>query len=200
MAAPTQAHQLAYSIPVLKNPKPGRESGIGDVSLNYRYQAVLKEGIALAPSFSLILPTGDYKRGLGTDTVGYKLNIPLSVELSDKVVTHWNMGLTFTPNAKEPGGAKADTVSFNYGASVVYLLTENFNLMLEAVGTSDEAVEADGSTTQEDSFLINPGFRYAFNFKSGLQIVPGVSFPIGIGPSNGDYGVFAYLSLEHSLF
>ncbi|MBT0894089.1 transporter [Geobacter hydrogenophilus] len=197
---PKQAHQLSYTIPVLKNASPGRESGLGDVLLNYRYQAVMKEGIALAPRFSFVLPTGDYKRGLGNGTVGYQVNMPLSVELSDKVVTHWNMGLTFTPNAKEAGGAKADTVSLNYGASVIYLLTENFNLMLEAVGGSSERVEADGSTTHEDSFLINPGFRYAFNFKSGLQIVPGISFPIGIGPSRGDYGVLTYLSFEHPLF
>jgi len=37
----------------------------------------------------------------------------------------------------------------------------------------------------------NPGF------KNGLQIVPGVAMPIGIGPSAGETGVFLYLSFEH---
>ena len=32
---------------------------------------------------------------------------------------------------------------------------------------------------------------------NGLQIVPGVAFPIGAGPSSGDHGVILYLSFEH---
>jgi hypothetical protein len=39
--------------------------------------------------------------------------------------------------------------------------------------------------------------RFAIDFPSGLQIVPGLSFPIGMGPSQGDYGLFLYLSFEH---
>jgi hypothetical protein len=38
------------------------------------------------------------------------------------------------------------------------------------------------------------------NFKSGLQIVPGIGVPIGVGPSRGEYGALLYLSLEHPLF
>jgi hypothetical protein len=38
------------------------------------------------------------------------------------------------------------------------------------------------------------------NFESGLQVVPGIGVPIGVGPSGGEYGVFLYLSLEHPLF
>ena len=35
------------------------------------------------------------------------------------------------------------------------------------------------------------------NFDSGLQIVPGVAVPVGVGPSEGEYGVIGYLSFEH---
>ena len=193
---PKETHQLSYTIPV----DPSNSSGIGDIALNYRYQAVLKDHIALSPRFSVILPTGDYKKGHGTDSVGLQANIPLSVELSDKFVTHWNLGATYTPQSKEPSGAKADTTAFNYGASLIYLATENFNLMLEAAGTSGESVQPDGSKQQANTFFINPGVRFAINFKSGLQIVPGVSVPIGVGPSKGEYGGLAYLSFEHPLF
>jgi hypothetical protein len=54
-----------------------------------------------------------------------------------------------------------------------------------------------------DLFLIRSGHesglgvRGAINFASGLQIVPGVAIPIGVGPSHGDRGVFVYLSFEH---
>lgn len=197
---PNETNQLSYSIPIQHMTDPANASGLGDIALNYRYQAVLKDHIALAPRFSVILPTGDYKKGLGTDSVGLQVNIPLSVELSEKFVTHWNLGATYTPNSKEPGGAKADTTGFNYGASLIYLATENFNLMLETAGTSGDSVQPNGSRQQVSTFFINPGVRFAINFKSGLQIVPGVSMPIGVGPSKGEYAGLAYLSFEHPLF
>ena len=197
---PKETHQLSYTIPVMHMTDPTNTSGIGDVALNYRYQAVLKDNIAFSPRLSVVLPTGDYKKGHGTDSVGIQANLPLSVELTDKFVTHWNLGATYTPNSREAGGAKADTTAFNYGASVIYLATENFNLMLEAAGTSGESVQADGSKQQSNTFFINPGVRFAINFKSGLQIVPGVSMPIGVGPSKGEFGGLGYLSFEHPLF
>jgi hypothetical protein len=197
---PRETHQFSYTIPVARLEAPDRNSGLGDLLLNYRYQAVLKEGIAASPRFSLLLPTGDYKKGLGTDTVGYQVNLPVSVELNDRFVTHWNLGWTYTPNSKSESGEKADTFATNYGASLIYLASENFNLMLEAVGSAGEQVAGQGLTAPDNSFFINPGMRFAINCASGLQIVPGISFPIGIGPSEGEYGVLTYLSFEHPLF
>jgi len=197
---PNQTHQFSYTIPLLHVTDPATTSGIGDIALNYRYQAVSNEKIALAPRISVIVPTGDYKKGLGTDSVGFQTNIPLSVALSDKFVTHWNLGATYTPNSKEAGGAKADTTGFNYGASLIYLVSENFNLMLEAAGTSGDIVQPDSTKQNASTFYINPGVRFAINCKSGLQIVPGFSVPIGVGPSQGEYGGLLYLSFEHPLF
>jgi hypothetical protein len=196
---PKQTHQLSYSIPV-SHLHDNDTTGVGDILLNYRYQAIFQDRIAMAPRLSLILPTGDYKKGLGTDTVGYQVNIPLSVELSDKLVTHWNMGATYTPRAKDNAGDKANVRGFNYGASLIYLVNENFNLMLEAAGTSTETAPLNGVKATESTFFINPGMRFAINCASGLQIVPGVSVPIGIGPSEGEYGGIVYLSFEHKLF
>jgi hypothetical protein len=36
------------------------------------------------------------------------------------------------------------------------------------------------------------------NFTSGLQIVPGIAVPIGVGSSSGQRDVFLYLSFEHA--
>lgn len=196
---PNMKHQFSYVIPAT-HLHDNDSTGVGDVLLNYRYQAIFQDKIALAPRFSLILPTGDYKKGLGTDTVGYQVNMPLSVELSDKFVTHWNMGATFTPRAKDATGEKANIRGFNYGASLIYLMNENFNLMLEAAGTSTETAQVNGLKSTNSTFFINPGVRFAINCKSGLQIVPGLSVPIGIGPSEGEYGGLLYLSFEHPLF
>lgn len=195
-----QTHQLSYTIPVARiDGEKEFETGLGDIALNYRYQFVNKASIAVAPRLSLLLPTGDYKKGLGSGAVGFQANLPLSVELSDTFVSHWNLGYTFIPNGKDTDRTKVRTHGFNYGASIIWLATENFNLMLEAAGNSTRFIKSDGET-HEDSFFLNPGMRFAVNFKSGLQIVPGISFPIGVGPSKGEYGTLFYLSFEHPLF
>lgn len=197
---PKQDHQLSYTIPVERIKGEGQDdAGFGDVAINYRYQAVFKEGIAFSPRFSLILPTGDQKKGLGTGTVGYQVNFPLSVKLADRWVTHYNMGITVTPNSKDAIGAKADTVATNYGASAIFLASKNLNLMLEVVGGADQAVIGNGMTANESSLFASPGFRYAMDLGK-LQVVPGLAFPIGFGSSRGEYGAFAYLSFEHPLF
>ena len=54
-----------------------------------------------------------------------------------------------------------------------------------------------GRTAASDGLLVSPGIRWAHNFSSRLQIVPGVAFPIRVGPSAGDAAVLLYLSFEH---
>jgi hypothetical protein len=197
---PKETHQLSYTIPIAHFHEDGSMTGLGDILLNYRYQLVMKDALAIAPRFSLILPTGSFKKGLGTGAVGYQVNLPVSIELSDKFVTHWNAGATYTPHSKDPGGAKADTVGYNLGASIIWLTSENFNVMTEVAWNSIQVVNVDGSKSREKSFFVNPGVRYAINFPSGLQIVPGISVPIGVGPSKKEYSVLLYLSFEHKMF
>lgn len=197
---PKQDHQLSYTIPMERIKGDGQDSsGIGDIALNYRYQAVLKEGIAFAPRLSLILPTGDEKKGLGAGTAGYQVNFPLSSKLADRWVTHFNMGITITPRSKDPAGRRADTVATNYGASTIYLATNNLNLMVEVAGGTQQTVQGSGITADDNALFISPGFRYALDFGK-LQVVPGAAFPVGFGPSKGEYGAFVYLSFEHPLF
>lgn len=194
---PDETHQLSYTIPVLRVNDPSRSTGVGDIAINYRYQAIATERVAFAPRLSVIAPTGDSRKGLGSGATGLQVNLPLSVELSDRFVTHWNLGGTYTPKAKEPGGARADIVGSNYGASIIWLAAENFNLMLEAAGTSATAVQPGGGVQREKTLFVSPGFRGAVNFDSGLQIVYGLARPIGVGRSSGAQGVLLYLSFEH---
>jgi hypothetical protein len=194
-----QAHQLSYTIPVA-HLQEGDTTGLGDIAINYRYQLIMNGPLAVAPRFSLILPTGDEKKGLGAGATAYQVNLPVSIEICQQWVTHWNAGATFTPDAKEPGGSTVDTWGYNLGASVIWLVEETFNVMTEVVWNSTESVQPGGSKLRETSFFINPGVRFARNYKSGLQVVPGFSFPIGIGTSHGEYGALLYLSFEHPLF
>ena len=197
---PTQKHQFSYTIPYLRVDDAEDPTGFGSVLFNYRYQAVLEGPIAFSPRISLITPTGDHEEWLGSDAWGMQGNLPLSVELADRWVTHWNLGATFITDAKGLDGSRADITGFNYGVGFIYMVNDNFNLMLELAGNTIETVGDGGRIETEGFFFINPGVRFAIDFESGLQIVPGLSFPIGVGPSEGDFGVFCYLSFEHPLF
>jgi len=190
-----QRHQLSYTVQVVRS---NTNVGLGDTFLNYRYQLRGKEGdkVWVSPRFSLILPTGNYKKGLGLGAVGYQVNLPVSVENSKHIVTHWNAGFTVTPRARNVLGDRANTASFNLGQSTVFLIKNNFNFLVETVWNRNSAVAGPSLTAKSYSLLVNPGIRWAYNFKNGLQIVPGIAAPIGVGPSQGEHGIFLYLSFE----
>lgn len=197
-----QNHQFSYVIPYLKSKTEGKSnSGLGDILLNYRYQLINTDTIAMAPRFSLILPTGDRAKGFGSDTYGVQTNFALSVLLNKHFVSHWNMGYTLIPKAKgQVGNGTATTFGTNFGASLIYLMRDNFNFLVEFVHNSTEVSNGDNTVTREESYFVNPGFRFAIDYPS-TQVVPGVSFPIGIGPSKkDDFSILAYLSIEPKLW
>lgn len=196
-----QRNQLSFTIPVVRvSNGVGSETGIGDIALSYRRQLLGVGGgrVALSPRLSLLLPTGDESRGHGSGGMGIETNLPLSVLLTDRLVTHYNAGFSLTPSARNAGGDEASVFGYHLGASVIVLLSSRLNLMLEGVwGSTQEVVGGDLTDAVEEAFL-NPGIRYAFNTRGGLQIVPGIAYTMGLGPSRGENGVFLYLSLEHA--
>ena len=193
-------HQFSYTLPWQRiQSAPDGKRGAGDVALNYRYQ-LLGDGnatVAFSPRFSLLLPTGRDDQGRGSGAVGYQVNLPFSVVLGSQAVTHFNLGATHTPNAKNAVGDKANLTAYNFGQSFIWLVRPTFNLMLEIAYASGETVRGTGLKDPANSFYVSPGLRWAYNFSNGLQIVPGIAFPIGVGPSKGERGVFFYLSFEH---
>jgi len=193
---PDQHHQLSYSIPVLSVDDPGKGPDIGDIMLNYRYQLVLQEKLAVSPRLSLSLPTGKAARGTGAGAVGIQACVPVSLELGNRWATHWNAAVTYIPNSEGTSGERAGTLGYYVGGSLIFAVNTHAQLMVESIWSSSESVVADGKAERSNSFYISPGARFAINCKSGLQIVPGIAMPIGIGPSSGDLGVLGYLSLE----
>jgi len=197
---PTQKHQLSVTVPYQRmEMSPDGRHALSDVALNYRYQA-LGDGestVAFSPRFSLLLPTGDEKQLRGNGALGYQANLPLSVVLSKQFVTHINLGATYIPKAKNAVGDKADLSAWNIGQSFIWLAKPTFNAMLEFAFNSNEQVAGPGTKERVNTFFVNPGLRWAINCKNGLQIVPGISVPIGVGPSKGERALFLYLSFEH---
>jgi hypothetical protein len=192
-------HQLSFTIPVARSGAFG-DSGFGDIALNYRYQLIGSGDarVAFAPRASFLIASGDATTGRGSGGNGIQFNLPLSVVTHDRLVTHWNAGMTVVPNAENELGDQARSVGTNVGGSLIFLAHQNFNLMLEAVWERSQAVIGPGQTRWENEVFISPGFRWAHNLSSGLQIVPGIAVPFGVGRARGERGLVLYLSFEHA--
>lgn len=192
----SQRHQFSLTVPIVN---AADATGVGDVALNYRYQLAFDDtsGNALAPRLSLVLPTGDAEQGRGTSSLGVKVNLPASLGLHRVLVTHWNVGGTWTPSARSPLGGRVATRDVTAAASAIWLAKRELNFMLELAWAREELAVAADTRVVERSAWISPGLRAAIDFSSGLQVVPGLAFPIGIGPSDGQHQVLVYLSFEH---
>lgn len=170
--APGMAHQFSYTLPFSST---GQAAGIGDVLLNYRFQ--LREetahGPAIAPRFSVILPTGREADGLGSGTAGLQVNIAASKQFGD-LYLHANAGYTWVPDVlRTPQMA----------GSGIWRAAPMLNLMLEAVVAFDESV------------TVSPGFRRGWNFGE-RQLVIGLAAPISRADGRTTAALLTYLSYE----
>jgi Putative MetA-pathway of phenol degradation len=191
-------HQISYTIPIEHATTTG--TGIGDVALNYRYQLIgsPEARTIMAPRFSLILPTGSDESGRGTGTVGFQGNLPLTIVPEPRFAFHANAGVTVTPSARSPSGGKATTFSRNVGGSLIWLVQPSLNLLVEALWLLEESAVEEGITRGQETTVISPGIRGAFDVRGGLQIVPGIAYTVALSPRSAEDGVFLYLSFEHS--
>jgi hypothetical protein len=206
----SQDHQFSYSVPSYHFiDGADRIYGVGDILLNYRYQA-LEEGDlkpALAPRFSLILPTGNRDRGTGDGVVGYQWELPVSKKIGSRFAMHANFGLTYLPRVRArlggstgPLSSRHSLVSYNLGASGIFALLPRFHLMLEWLGEFEESINDAGKRVREFQPVISPGFRAAVVNEEKLQVVVGAAAPIGLNRKADNFGALLYLSIEHNLY
>jgi hypothetical protein len=191
----SQTHQVSYTVPYYFAESGGQsDHGFGSILLNYRWQALFDEEtlLALAPRFSLVLPTSEAERGM--DEPGYQLNLPFSTALNDHWFVHANAGITFLPEVGST--TKHDLETCNLGASAIYAPADRFHLMLEWVGLWAESSAGTG-TDHDFTSLISPGARYAFNYANDSQLVLGLAVPIGLNETSPEVGVFFYVSFEN---
>jgi len=132
--------------------------------------------------------------GRGYGGWGLQTNLPVSIQLSARWVTHWNAGASWVPHGTNQ---TAGVAGVNLGQSVVWLVTPRVNFLLETLWTNAQQVVGPRSAKWSQNMYVSPRARWAYNFRSGLQIVPGVAVPIGVGPCAGEKGVILYLSFEH---
>jgi hypothetical protein len=196
----TLKHQLSVTLG-LNHAAAYEHSGLGwgDTAINYRYQLVGsgETRLAIAPRVSLLLPTGNSRLGRGSGGWGLQTNFPVSIQHSRYLVTHWNAGVTWMPSAQNALGQHGTALNPNLGQSTVWLVRPRFNTLCEVVWSSNVQVVEPQRTSRTQSVYVSPGVRWAYNFKSGLQIVPGVGVPFGFMSVQNQKGVIFYLSFEH---
>jgi hypothetical protein len=195
-----QRHQLSFTVPLVHaGSSPASSTGFGDIALNYRLQAAGGEGRRtwLAPRASVVLPSGSWENGRGDGAVGFQLALPASIELSPRLTAHFNAGGQLIPRARNPAGSRATIGSVAAGASLIAAIRPTLNLMIEGLVEHGSEVIGPDQTQSGTSGYLNPGFRWAYNFASGLQIVPGASYAIGLGDARDADGLVLYLSFEH---
>jgi hypothetical protein len=206
----SQDHQFSYSVPSSHFiDGADRIYGIGDILLNYRYQALEEDDVkpAFAPRFSLILPTGNRNRGTGNGVVGYQWSLPFSKKLASRFAMHANFGLTYLPGVRAPldGSTgplspKRSLVSYNLGASAIFAILPRLHLMLEWIGPFEESINDRGKATREFMPILSPGFRAAVVNEEKLQVVVGAAAPIGLNRKADNFGALLYLSIEHNFY
>jgi hypothetical protein len=178
-----QAIQGSFTLPI-KTPFQG-----ADLHVRYQLLREAEQGVAFAPRFSFLL---HYESDLDLkNMLGDQVNLPFSKELDGKHIVHANLGLTFDP--PPPGGTPychAGTWTAHFGGSGIYAVRRNFHVLCEGLVFTPE--------NSRPAYVVSPGVRYAVNMPGGAQWVLGIGAPMQFRSQVDFYGLFLYLSFEHS--
>lgn len=196
----SQKHQFSYSLG-FTSINSGNSIGFNDIMLNYRYQLTGHDNfVTLAPRISVIIPTGNDEKRIGSGVWGFQANLPMSKRISNRMVVHSNIGLTLLPgvNITDENDITHSNLNSEYffGASIIWLVTDKTNLMLEVLHVIERTASPQNEMVNNSHTVLSPGLRHAFDLNN-LQIVPGIAIPVIVHDNNVDAGVFLYLSFEH---
>jgi hypothetical protein len=205
----SQTHQFSFTTQFLDaferlNGLPAeQQGGVGDTLLNYRYQLLADdEFLWVSPRFSLIVPTGDERFGLGTGELGYQFNLPIS-RYADQFDYHFNAGYTYTPDvsitlANGLPSVGRSLTGYNLGLSTFWKPQTYFHVFVEALALWNEELDNLGARDDITQVFVNPGFRYAVCQFDEVEWVLGAGLPVGLTGESPDIGFFAYMSIEHT--
>jgi hypothetical protein len=197
----SQTHQLSYTFVALGI---DGESGVGDLLIHYRVQAMTERPgrPACSPRFSLVIPSGDEQRGLGDGGLGFQANLPFSKQVRDTYF-HWNVGLTvlpsvatdYVPSARLLPADDVSLVSPFVAGSAIYRLRPMLNAMFETLVVFRERIAGPGLTERDTTATLSPGLRGGWNI-GDAQLILGVAMPVIVGGNTTDVGLFSYFSYE----
>lgn len=173
------AHHVSCSAPFAYSRFDGSE--LGDVSLHYRRQLELGRA-SIAPRLSLTLPTARDEGGRRGNSPGVEVNFPLSVIHTDRVASHWSVGLS------SAAGAGTRSAIGTARAGVVWVMRPGFAAVVEAA--HDTASDVSGRRT-----LLSPGIRVAIPISGGAAIAPGIALPLDVTDRFRSDGVVVHATL-----
>jgi hypothetical protein len=187
-----QQHQLSYTIPFAI---VDGEHGLGDILINYRFQAASEgPGVpAFSPRLSLVLPTAG-SEVLGAGVAGLQVNLPFSKQFGN-VYLHGNVGLTWLPSAADQDASRVGLTSPFAGGSAIVRVKPMLNLMCEVIAVSTESLDVSPATVRDNAVTVSPGIRGGWNV-GDHQIVVGAALPITFGGGATAVGVLGYFSYE----
>lgn len=190
-------HQLAISMP---SQLTGEHRSTGDVELTYKFllRGNSQSRFAVAPGINLLLPTGSVSKETGAGAAGIGFIVPASLMLSKKVAWNSSAGLTWIPTARNEQKERAALKRMEVGQGIVWFARPRLNLLMEAKWEHNQAVIENKQKETEHEVFASPGIRWAHLAPGGVAIMPGLAFPIGVGPSRGQWGIMLFLSIEHS--
>jgi DtxR family Mn-dependent transcriptional regulator len=176
----SQTHQFSYTVAF---GSVGGGAGLADTALHYRLQLTMERpGVpAISPRVSVLLATGDDRRGLSAGTTGYEVNIPVSKQFGD-LYLHGNAGWVHYP--------ESDYAAPKIAVSGIWRARPMINVMFETV-----AEFVDTGQSREVSTTISPGLRGGWNVGAAQAIV-GVAAPVQFASGDAQASVFAYFSYE----
>lgn len=172
-ATSSPRHQFSFVVPIYDD----GETGLGDVAVSYRYQLFGSEAsrTAIAPRVSLLLPTRS--EHFGGPNSGLQVNVPVTLTLHQRLVSHTSAGATWYREAR--------TKELQVAQSVAFAMTDRISLLVDAAWT-----RCDG---EEHLLVVRPGVQIALEGPGGMQVAPGIAFPLGTDAG----GVLLYVAFEH---
>lgn len=197
-----QKWQGAYAV------NADREFGGFVLEAQIRRQLFLNENIALAPNIFGSLPTGNAEPVTEYEDGGrFGVGFPISIAASSRTTFHLNLSVEYFRMVQNSlfGASESDYVPYgtysaiapHLGVSAVQMLAPTMDVMLEFVYDTEWLEEPRFRDEQSAAFL-SPGFRHAWNFSSGAQMVGGFGLPIGLTDDVPEVSGLFYLSFEHS--
>lgn len=192
-------HQLSFSIPAQTGRNEAAQRGFGDVEVEYQYQLIgsNESRLTIAPGVGVSFPTGSLAKELGAGAPGFALSLPVGFMLTPALGlnTHLETGIfRHTRNsAQEP----LHQYEFAAGQSLVWYVRPKLNALLEAKWERSVIREGENPRQHEDELFVAPGIRWAHILNNRFVIIPGISVPLGVGPSRGDRGIMFSFAVEH---
>ena len=170
------------------------KSHLGDSKVEVWYNFVEEDEHkpAISGAFQLTLPTGDYKKGIGNERVGYGGLLAITKDFGNSVL-YGDLGYNLTPGAKINWSDRRDSShhdlhGFSYGVGAVFKLPDTWRFSIEVAGKTLQEIELD-DTDWATQLAVIPGLRKSVDLGKLGVLEYGVGFPIGLTRDSEDWGV-----------